>query len=53
MAVRNDGSLSELVCGDLILPCAACNPQAPEGAVAECSPEGHCRVEYVVYDETP
>jgi hypothetical protein len=50
VAVRNDGSLTKLVCGELIPPCAACEPQPPEGAAALCSSRGHCIVNYIVND---
>jgi hypothetical protein len=54
VAVRNDGSFTELVCGGFIPPCDPCATVAPVGAVAQCSPEGHCSVAYVVKDdETP
>jgi hypothetical protein len=46
IAVRSDGSFEDLVCGDLLPPCAACDPQLPEGAVAACH-EGHCVVDYL------
>jgi Kunitz/Bovine pancreatic trypsin inhibitor domain len=53
IAVRNDGSFENLVCGNLRPPCAACMP-ASNGAIAVCGQSGHCEVEYAVAaDQAP
>jgi hypothetical protein len=44
VAVRNDGSFEKLVCGDVLPPCAACEPPVRIFADAICSPSGRCEV---------
>jgi hypothetical protein len=47
VAVRGDGRLEKLVCGDtILLPCKICDDLPPKGAEARCSDEGHCIVHY-------
>lgn len=46
VAVRNDGSLEELVCGGVPQPCPACVALPPDGMVAVCT-EGRCAIAYV------
>ncbi|HYP90285.1 MAG TPA: BPTI/Kunitz domain-containing protein [Polyangiaceae bacterium] len=43
VAVRNDGSFENLVCGGVLLPCDACELPTPAGAFSTCA-AGHCRV---------
>ncbi|HVY30009.1 MAG TPA: BPTI/Kunitz-type proteinase inhibitor domain-containing protein [Polyangiaceae bacterium] len=47
IAVRNDGSFEDLVCGGIRPPCAACLPVPDDNAVAVCGANGHCQVAYV------
>jgi len=50
LAVRQDGSFENLVCGVLRPPCAACPP--PPGSIAICGASGHCEVEYLAAGQT-
>jgi hypothetical protein len=46
ISVNNTGSFEKLVCGDLLPPCAACQPQDPS-AIASCD-SGRCSVLYAI-----
>jgi len=46
IAVRRDASFEELVCGELIPPCAACDPGPLPNVTASCDATGHCGVRY-------
>jgi len=46
VAIRNDGTLDKLVCGDVIPPCLPCEPALNTGAVALCR-NGHCAMAFV------
>lgn len=48
VAVRNDGSLDKLVCGDVIPPCLPCDPGMAATAVPTCNRNGHCEVTFVL-----
>jgi hypothetical protein len=46
VSVRNDGSLEELICGDVPQSCPACVAAPPEGVVPACT-KGRCAISYV------
>jgi hypothetical protein len=48
VSVRNDGSLEELVCGPVQLPCDPCVAVPPSGARAHCNDDGHCGIVYLL-----
>lgn len=48
VSVRSDGSFEELVCGDVVPPCLACEPSIPSDARATCGQDGHCSVVYLL-----
>jgi hypothetical protein len=50
VAVRGDGSLEKLVCGDVVPPCVVCD-DLPPAAEAQCSAEGHCIVRYLMGEQ--
>jgi hypothetical protein len=45
IAVSSDSSFEELVCGNLLVDCAECEPMLPPDAAAVCV-AGHCQVAY-------
>jgi hypothetical protein len=47
VAVRNDGSFEEQVCGDVIPPCLPCDAPLPGDARALCD-GGHCSVAFLL-----
>jgi hypothetical protein len=48
IAVNNTGAFQKLVCGDMLPPCAACEPAA-SGAIAYCNAmTQHCEVTYAL-----
>lgn len=48
VAVRNDGSLEQLVCGALPRACPGCLPMQPRDAAPDCDESGHCSVVYLL-----
>lgn len=46
IAVRNDGSFEQLVCGDAPIACPACAPVPSKEAKAVCGQDGRCAVSY-------
>lgn len=48
VAVRNDRSLEERVCGPVQLPCPACLPMKPSDAVPHCDESGHCSIVHLL-----
>jgi hypothetical protein len=46
VAVRNDGSFEQAMCGDPRPACSHCVSQYPPNAVAICNGGGHCEVAY-------
>ena len=53
VAVRRDGSLEKLVCGELAPTCLDCVALPPDGAEAQCSAQGRCVVRYLQAEQTP